>query len=130
MSSKRTVTFCEITNGITPISKKRDGLIHLQALTVQDLKEPSPRLGIVAGNQPKASGCSVSSGAFPDDYFKRAILALRLRTGVNVATIQAHHEWRSRFGQFVPLSRTALDKRGLLVAQFAFKTLGHLVNVP
>ena len=48
---------------------------------------------------------------------------------MNIAAVEANGQRRSRFGQLVPLSRTALDKGGLLFAQFLFEALGYLVDV-
>lgn len=49
---------------------------------------------------------------------------------MNIAAIKADHEGRVRLRQVVPLVRTPLDKRKLLVAQFLLTALSHLVNMP
>ena len=58
------VTFRQIANGVSPIREKRDGLIHLQPLSLEDFKKSSPRFGVIAGNQPKPGRCPFSGGAF------------------------------------------------------------------
>src|SRR5450755_1651154 len=129
MSGLGAVSFCQIANRVSPIGEKRDCLVHLQALSLQHFKEASPRLRVVARHQSK-SGCgSVSRYAFPDNYFKRSILTALFCTCMNIPAIQTDDEWRSWFRQVVPRSRTARDKRGLLVSQFAFETPCHLMDM-
>ena len=102
---------------------------HVQSLSLQDLKESSPWFRIVARDQPKTGGGSFSCRAFAHNHFKRSILTALWRSSMNIASIEADGQRRSRFGQLVPLGRASLDKRGLLVAQFLFKALSHLVDV-
>src|SRR5215470_4376830 len=64
MRSLWAVTFGQVANGVSPIREKRDGLVHLQSLCPEDFKESSPRLGIIAGNQPEPGRRPLSGGAF------------------------------------------------------------------
>src|SRR5450755_3193305 len=69
------VTFGEISKVVSPIGEERNGLVHLQPLSLQHLKESSPRLTIVAGDQSKPGCGSLSRRAFSHNHFKRSILA-------------------------------------------------------
>jgi hypothetical protein len=73
--SKGTVTFCQIAHRVSSIREKCDGLVHLQSLRLQHLKESSPWFGVIARHQPESRCGSFSARAFPDNYFKRAIFA-------------------------------------------------------
>src|SRR5258708_3947046 len=129
MLRKWVETLGQIAHRVSSIGEKGDGLVHLHSLSIQDLKEPSPRLAVVARDQPKTGRGSFSCGAFAYNHFKRAILAMLGRAGLNVPAVEADGQRRSRFGQRVPLGRASLDKRRLLFTQFLFEALGHLVDV-
>src|SRR6266496_5988337 len=101
MSGLGTVSLCQIANSVSHIGEKRDRLVHLQTLSLQDLKESSSWLRIIARHQPESSGDSVSRYAFPDNYFKRSILTALFCTCMNIPAIQTDDEWRSWFRQLV-----------------------------
>ncbi len=129
MLCKRIEALGHIAERIAPIGEKGDGLVHLHPLALQDFKQSSLGLGIVARDQPKTGRGSFSCRAFAHNHFKRAIFALLRRARVNVATIEADGQRCTRFGQFVPLRRTPLDKGRLFVAQFLFEALSYLMDM-
>src|SRR2546426_1749836 len=96
--------------------EKGDGLVHLHPLALQDFKQSSPGLGIVARDQPKTGCGSFSRRTFADNHFKRAIFAALRRARVNIAAIKADRQRGSRFRQLVLLRWAPLDKGRLLVA--------------
>ena len=70
MFCKRVEALGQLTDRISPIGEKGDGLVHLHPLSLQDLKESSPGLAIVAGDHPKTGGGSFSCRTFADNDFK------------------------------------------------------------
>jgi hypothetical protein len=67
--------------------------------------------------------------ALANDHLEPAGLAVLRVARVDVAPVNTDGEWLVRDGQAIPLVLTAVDKAGLLVAEFIFQLLSNLVQL-
>src|SRR5213592_2912984 len=112
----------EVAHGIAAIGEKRDLLVQLVALGLEHLEEPAFGFGVVGLDKSKTLAGDGRFGLFPPvkreetlarNDLKSAVLSL----GLDVAPINPARQRPIREGQGLPVARTPLNKRALLVAE-------------
>jgi hypothetical protein len=129
MLSQRAQVQLEVADVVSTVGEKRDRLIHLQPLRLEQFGQPTLGFGVVARHEAKALGRAVGRHALADDQFEPTGLPVVTVPGVNVAAVNPDGQRASWPWQRIPVALAALDEEWLLIAELTLKPLGHLLDM-
>src|SRR5215831_13408623 len=125
----------ELPKRVVAIREKRDRLVHLEVLRVQDLVETALRLGVQGLHKPKALERERLVLFFtlvntPDTLANNDLECMLLvKPMAHVAPINAHFERTLSRGQQGPIAGITLDTTHLLLTSFRLQSLGHFERI-
>ncbi len=115
----------EVPDVLAAVGEEDHGLVGLHALAAQYLEQASFRLGVDLLHEREALRGTVGGHALARDHFEPAVTAGGLRTGVDVAAVQADDQRQVRAGQLLPVPLAALGEHGPLGTEFTLQPPRH-----
>ncbi len=120
----------QLAHGVAPVGQELHSLVHLQALGLQDLDEPSLGLGVEARHEREARWIPPLAQDLAGDHLETSLHSGPGMAGVDVAAVQADDQGRIGAGKLVPVALAPVDEGDLLIPQLAFGPLGDALHLP